>query len=241
MVPLCALTLRSASHSLTFRVVCDAGASPSPSPLRLACLGPACHAAALASLTQSSLCRLSGHQPEFLMSLPLWALWALRWSCILGLSAELPGGVITSQAFCVSQGLVFVEETDPPASVVSLMVSDCCTTSHCLSLRVVSPSAWGVLTGPLLCPLGSQPVLLPSPGKGCPWPGLDSNFKATPQAFPTLGVQLIYSLTVSSLHFQRTVIKHSFLVEFGSIYSRTTSLPADLGLRGGESISVRLQ
>lgn len=36
VVPLCASTLRSSSHSLTFKVVCDAGASPSPSPLRLA-------------------------------------------------------------------------------------------------------------------------------------------------------------------------------------------------------------
>ena len=135
---------------------------------------------------------------------------------------------------------MFVDETDSPASVVWPIVSDCLTTSHCLSLRVVSPSAWRMLTGPPLCPLGSQPVLLPSPGKGCPWPGLDSNFKATPQAFPQPGVQLIYSLTVSSLHFHRIVMKHSFLVEFGSIYPCTTNLPADLGLRGGESISVRL-
>ena len=90
--PLRAPTLRSPPHSPTLKDVCD---------------GPA--------LTRSSEAGPASALPD--PEPPVWAPWTSAWVPShhpLRLSAEVPGGVITSQAFWVSQGPVLVEETDFP-------------------------------------------------------------------------------------------------------------------------------
>lgn len=98
--PFRAPTLRSPPHSLTLKDVCDGPALTRSSEAGPASVPPPCYRPGLPD-------------PEP----PVLAPWTSAWvpsHHTLRLSAEVPGGVITSQAFWVSQGLVLVEETDFP-------------------------------------------------------------------------------------------------------------------------------
>lgn len=106
-------------------------APPSHVPRRLGLPPSRHHATPGHSLTPEPPVWLPGHQPES------------HHITHSDFPAEVPGGVITSQAFWVSQGLVLVEETDFPCL---------CGLAHHLSLScdlpLISPSAWDVPTSP---------------------------------------------------------------------------------------------
>ena len=122
--PLRAPTLRSPPHSPTLKDVCDGPALTRSSEAGPASALPPCYRPGLPD-------------PEP----PVRAPWTSAWVPSrrpLRLSAEVPGGVITSQAFWVSQGPVLVEETDFPCL---------CGLAHRLSLScdlLSSPHQSGV-------------------------------------------------------------------------------------------------
>lgn len=94
--PFCAPTLRTPPHSLTLKDACE-----EPALTRSSEAGPA------------SVPPPPQEVPEPPVRAPRMSAWVSS-RHLLRLSAEVPGGVMMSQAFWVSQGLVLVEKTDFP-------------------------------------------------------------------------------------------------------------------------------